>query len=158
MGFTLAEDDDDDDVAATEEPAAEGEAEAEAEAETAAEAEAAAEPEASAEAEPEAPKPLLPPVFKHPAELVPIPLVPLEKVQHQNLRAAFTPANILVNTPATEIPVLTSDEINTLKIRREQVLRRLQEVRKIRPLPKQHEPHRQEVHHDCVMKEMVWLA
>lgn len=152
MGFVLDEDDDDDDVP-VEPVAAAGEG-APAEA---APAEAAA-PEQAAAAAPEPPEPVVVVSPKDPAAVVPIPLIPLSRMERPGPRKALTQSDIIVSTPAALIPVLTSDEINTLKIRREQVLARLQQVRKLRPLPKQQEPHRPEVHRDCVLKEMIWLA
>lgn len=151
MGFVLDEDDDDDDVP-VEPVAAAGEG-APAEA---APAEAAAPEQAAAAPEPPEPVVVVPP--KDPAAVVPIPLIPLSRMERPGPRKALTQSDIIVSTPAAFIPVLTSDEINTLKVRREQVLARLQQVRKLRPLPKQQEPHRPEVHRDCVLKEMIWLA
>ena len=144
MGFVLDEDDDDDDVP-VEPVAAAGEG-----------APAEAAPAEAAAPEPPEPVVVLPP--KDPAAVVPIPLIPLSRMERPGPRKALTQSDIIVSTPAALIPVLTSDEINTLKIRREQVLARLQQVRKLRPLPKQQEPHRPEVHRDCVLKEMIWLA
>jgi len=153
MGFVLDEGDDDDDVPA-DTVAAPGEG-ATAEA---APAEAAAPEQAAAAAPEAAPEPVVVVPPKDPAAVVPIPLVPLSRMERPGPRKALTQSDIVVSTPAALIPVLTSDEINTLKVRREQVLARLQAVRKLRPLPKQQEPHRPEVHRDCVLKEMIWLA